>query len=137
MVVMSGDVGRRCGLSGTLVGVSVLSVMWLELESAPETSPPRWPSVHERQSVECAFTSPVTIELGMLVMYCMQPVMSVSAVSMVSCRGVAVFPGAMHMLAMAMSLKCPVCILSSCISVLSVPMARGVPRCVNVVSDPM
>ena len=32
MVVMSGDVGRWCGLSGTLVGVSVLRVMWLELE---------------------------------------------------------------------------------------------------------
>ena len=30
MVVMSGDVGRWCGLFGTLVGVSVLSVMWLE-----------------------------------------------------------------------------------------------------------
>ena len=32
---------------------------------------------------ECAFTSPVIIELGMLVMYCMQFVMSVSVVSMV------------------------------------------------------
>ena len=29
-------------------------------------------SVYECQSVECAFTSPVIIELGMLVMYCMQ-----------------------------------------------------------------
>ena len=34
--------------------------------------------------MECAFTSPVIIELGMLVMYCMQFVMSVSVVSMVS-----------------------------------------------------
>ena len=58
------------------------------------------------QSVECAFTSPVIIELGMLVMYCMQLVMSVSVVSMVSCCGVAVFLGAMYMLAMVMSLKC-------------------------------
>ena len=33
MVVMSGDVGCWCALFGTLVGVSVLSVMWLELES--------------------------------------------------------------------------------------------------------
>ena len=33
----------------------------------------------------CAFTSPVIIELGMLVMYCMQFVMSVSVVSMVWC----------------------------------------------------
>ena len=90
MVVMSGDVGCWCALFGTLVGVSVLSVMWLELESVSEISSPRWSSVHECQSVECASTSPVTIELGMLVMYCMQPVMSVSAVSMVSCCGVAV-----------------------------------------------
>ena len=135
MVVTPGDVGRRCGLPGTLAGVSVLSAMWLELESAPETSPPRRPSVHECQSAECAPTSPVTIESGMLVMYCMQPAMSVSAVSTVSCRGVAVSPGAMYMLAMAMSPKCFVCILSSCISVLSVPMVCGVLRCVNVASD--
>ena len=134
MVVMSGDVGRWCGLFGTLVGVSVLSVMWLELESVSEISSPRWSSVYECQSVECAFTSPVIIELGMLVMYCMQFVMSVS---MVSCCGVAVFLGAMYMLAMVMSLKCFVCIFSSCISVLSVLMVCGVLRCVNVVSDLM
>ena len=134
MVVMSGDVGRWCGLFGTLVGVSVLSVMWLELESVSEISSPRWSSVYECQSVECAFTSPVIIELGMLVMYCMQFVMSVSVVS---CCGVAVFLGAMYMLAMVMSLKCFVCIFISCISVLSVLMVCGVLRCVNVVSDLM
>ena len=67
--------------------------------------------------MECAFTSPVIIELGMLVMYCMQFVMSVSVVSMVSCCGVAVFLGAMYMLAMVMSLKCFVCIFRSCVSV--------------------
>ena len=91
MVVMSGDVGRWCGLFGTLVGVSVLSVMWLELESVSEISSPRWSSVYECQSVECAFTSPVIIELGMLVMYCMQFVMSVfrSVYGVVLwCRGV-------------------------------------------------
>ena len=49
--------------------------------------------MYECQSAECAFTSPVIIELGMLVMYCMQFVMSVSVVSMVSCCGVAVFSG--------------------------------------------
>ena len=39
--------------------------------------------------MECAFTSPVIIELGKLVMYCMQFVMFVSVVSMVLwCRGV-------------------------------------------------
>ena len=57
--------------------------VWLELESVSEINPPRWSSVYECQSVECAFTSPVIIELGMLVMYCMQFVMSVSV-----CRGV-------------------------------------------------
>ena len=77
------------------------------------------------------------IELGMLVMYCMQFAMSVSAVSMAPCCGVAVFPGAMYMLATAMSPKCFVCIFSSCISVLSVLMVCGVLRCVNVVSDLM
>ena len=40
--------------------------------------------------MECAFTSPVIIELGMLVMYCMQFVMSVSVVSMVSWCGIVV-----------------------------------------------
>ena len=44
--------------------------------------------MYECQSVECAFTSPVIIEFGMLVMYCMQFVMSVSVVYMVSCCGV-------------------------------------------------
>ena len=34
--------------------------------------------------MEYAFTSPVIIELGMSVMFCMQFVMSVSVVSMVS-----------------------------------------------------
>ena len=60
------------------------------------------------------------IELGMLVMYCMQFVMSVSVVSMVSCCGVAVFLGAMYMLAMVMSLKCFVCIFRSCVCVVRV-----------------
>ena len=135
--MMPGDAGRRCALSGTPVGVSVLSATWLELESVSEISPPRWSSVHECQSVECAFTSPVIIELGMLVMYCMQFVMSVSVVSMVSCCGVAVFLGAMYMLAMVMSLKCFVCIFRSCVSVLSVLMVCGVLMCLNVVSDLM
>ena len=134
MVVMSGDVGCWCALFGTLVGVSVLSVMWLELESVSEISSPRWSSVYECQSVECAFTSPVIIDLGMLVMYCMQFVMSVSVVS---CCGVAVFLGAMYMFAMVMSLKCFVCIFRSCVSVLSVLMVYGVLMCVNVVSDLM
>ena len=60
----------------------------MELESVSEISSPRWSSVYECQSVECAFTSPVIIELGMLVIYCMQFVMSMSVVSMVSWCGV-------------------------------------------------
>ena len=40
--------------------------------------------MYECQGVECAFTSPVIIESGMLVMYCMQFVMSVSVLSTVS-----------------------------------------------------
>ena len=119
MVVMSGDVGCWCALFGTLVVFFVLSVMCLELESVSEISSPRWSSVYECQSVGCAFTSPVIIELGMLVMYCMQFVMSVSVVSMM------------------MSLKCFVCIFRSCISVLSVLMVCGVLIYVNVVSELM
>ena len=87
--------------------------------------------------MECAFTSPVIIELGKLVMYCMQFVMAVSVVSMVSCCGVPVFLGAMYMLAVVMSLKCFGCIFRSCIYVVSVLMACGVLMCVNVVSDLM
>ena len=45
-----------------------------------------------------------------------------------------VFLGAMYMLVMVMSLKCFVCILRSCMSVL---VTCGVLMCVNVVSDLM
>ena len=84
--------------------------------------------------MECAFTSPVIIKLGMLVMYCMQFVMSVYVVFMVSCCGVSwcyVYVGYGDVL------ECFVCILRSCISVLSGLMACGVLMCVNVVSDLM
>ena len=87
--------------------------------------------------MESAFTSPVIIVLGMLVMHCMKFVMSVSVVSMVSWCGVVLFLGAMYMLAMVMSLKCFVCIFRSCMSVLSVLMVCGVLMCVNVVCDLM
>ena len=33
---------------------------------------PLWSSVYECQRVECAFTSPVRIECGMFVMYCIR-----------------------------------------------------------------
>ena len=93
--------------------------------------------MYECQSVECAFTSPVNIESSKLVMYCMQFVMSVYVVSMVYWCSDVVFIGAMYMLDMVMSFKCFVCILRSCISVLSVLMTCGVLMCVNVVSDLM
>ena len=48
---MSGDAGCWCALYGTPAGVSALSVTWLESESVSEISLPRWPSVHECQSV--------------------------------------------------------------------------------------
>ena len=93
--------------------------------------------MYEYQSVECAFTSHVIIKSGMLVMYCVQFVMSVTVASMVSWCIDVMFLGAMYMLAMVLSLKCCVCILRSCISVLSVLMTCGVSMCVNVVSDLM
>ena len=51
MAVMPGNAGRWCALPDTPAGLSVLSVMWPESESVSETSPPRWPSVHECQNV--------------------------------------------------------------------------------------
>ena len=84
--------------------------------------------------MECAFTSPVIIELGMLVMYCMQFVMSISVVSMVSWCGVSwcyVYVGYGDVLEVFL------CILRNCISVLSVLMTCGVLMYVNVVSDLM
>ena len=41
---------------------------------------PVWSSVYECQRVEYVFTSPVSTECGMSVMYCMQCCTSVSAV---------------------------------------------------------
>ena len=79
-VVMSGDVVCCSVVLVTLVGVFVFSVMWSELLMTSAISCPLWSSVYESQRVECAFTSPVTTECGMFVMYCMQCGMFVSAV---------------------------------------------------------
>ena len=57
-------------LFSTLVDVSVFSVIWLLMTYA--ISWPLWSSVYECQRVQCAFTSPVRVECGMLVMSCMQ-----------------------------------------------------------------
>ena len=48
------------------MGVSVFSVMCSVLLIMSEISRPLWSSVCEYQRVECAFTSPVSIESGML-----------------------------------------------------------------------
>ena len=48
-----------------------------ELLMTSDISCPLWSSVYECQRMDCAFTSPVRTECGMLVMCCM----SVSAVS--------------------------------------------------------
>ena len=40
---------------GTLVGVSVFSVMWYELLMTSVISGPLWSSVYECQRVECEF----------------------------------------------------------------------------------
>ena len=67
--VMSGEVaGCRVGC-GNLVGVSVFRIMCFELAD-----------LYCRQCDECAFTSPVSIESGMLVTCSMQYAMSVSTV---------------------------------------------------------
>ena len=65
---------------GSLVGVSVFSVMWSELLMTSAISCPLWSSVYECQRVECAFTSPVRTEGGMFVMCCMQYCMSMATV---------------------------------------------------------
>ena len=53
---------------GTLVGVFVFvfSVMWYELVMTSAISCPLWSSVYECQRVECAFTSTVRTECGIL-----------------------------------------------------------------------
>ena len=58
-----------CPGSSVHVGciLPVFSVMCSELLIMSEISCPLWSSVCEYQSVECAFTSPVSIESGMLV----------------------------------------------------------------------
>ena len=68
-VVMSGDDVCCSVVFGTLVGV--FSVMWSELLMTSAISCPLWSSVYECQRVECAFTSPVRTECGMLIVVIM------------------------------------------------------------------
>ena len=60
IVVMYGDM-VFCS-----VGVSVFNTMCSELLIMSEISCPLWSPVCEYHSVECAFTSPTSIEFGML-----------------------------------------------------------------------
>ena len=66
--VISGDDVCCSVVFGTLVGVLVFSVMCSELLMTSAIISPLWSSVYECQRVECAFTSPVRTECGMLVM---------------------------------------------------------------------
>ena len=54
---------------GTLVGVSVFSVIWVELLMASALSCSLWSLVYKCQRVECAFTSPVRAECSKFMMY--------------------------------------------------------------------
>ena len=65
---------------GTLVGVSVFSVICSELLMSSAISCPLWSLVYECQRVESMFTFPVRTECGMFVMCCMQCCMSMSTV---------------------------------------------------------
>ena len=80
IVVMSDKVACCSVVCGTLVGMSVFCIMCSELLVMSEISLPLWSSVCEYQSVEYAFTSPLSIESGMLVKSSMQYAMSVSTV---------------------------------------------------------
>ena len=67
-VVISGEDVCCSVVFGTLVGVFVLSVMWSELLMTSAIICPLWSSVCEYQRLECALTSPVRTEFGILVM---------------------------------------------------------------------
>ena len=54
---------------GTLVGMFVFSVIWSELLMTCAISCPLWSSVYECHKVECAFTSLVRTECGMLCVF--------------------------------------------------------------------
>ena len=86
----------------------------------------------EYQSVEYAFTSPVSIESGMLVKCRMQYAMSVSTVLQ---YGHVVSPGGKHAFSTVMSLVLTMCILISCSPVLCVLMVLGMFMFAKVMSS--
>ena len=67
-VVISDDDVCCSVVLDTLVGVFVFRVMWSELLITSTISCLLWSSAYECLRVECAFTSPVRTECGMLVM---------------------------------------------------------------------
>ena len=71
-VVISGEDVCCNVVFGTLVGVSVFSVIWSELLITSVIGCPLWSSVYGCQRVECALTSPVRTGCGMFVMCCMR-----------------------------------------------------------------
>ena len=79
-VVISGEVVCCSTVFGTLVGVSVYSVISSELLMTSAISYHLWSSVYECQRVDCALTAPVGTECDMFVRCCMQCCMSVSTV---------------------------------------------------------
>ena len=85
--------------------------------------------MYERQRVECAFTSPVSMESVMLVMCSMQYGMSASSVAWC---GDTVSRGGIYKFAMVRCLFLFMWILISCSSVLCVLMFLGMSKWVNV-----
>lgn len=79
-VVMSGEVGDWFAW-GSLVGVSVFSVICEEFWSRSEIRVPLWSSVLECHVVECALMSPVMILLVSVSRYWNVLVISVSSVA--------------------------------------------------------
>ena len=80
-VVISGEYVCCSMVFGTLIGVSVFSIIWSELLMTSAISFPLWSTVYECQRVECAFIYPIRTECGMFVMYCMQCCMSMSVLT--------------------------------------------------------
>ena len=66
IVVISGDNVCCIVVFGTLVGVFVFSIMWSELLMTSAISCPLWSSAYECQRVDCAFTTPMRNECGLL-----------------------------------------------------------------------
>ena len=80
IVMISGEDVCCSVVFGTMVGVSVFSVVWSELLMTTAISCSLWSSVYKCQRVECAFTSTVRTKCDGFVMWCIQCCMSVSTV---------------------------------------------------------